>query len=107
MRHPSRNAFSLLELLAVATIVGVIAALIVARSAPVASPAQQTLHDHNKVLINAAVEQYYREKGYWPSADLAEIRSDPAYFPDGFPTNPIDPSVPYTLNVETHLVETP
>jgi len=107
MPDPPRKAFSLLELLAVATILGVIAALIVARGAPVANSAQQALHDHNKVLINAAVEQYHRDKGYWPSADLGELRSDPGYFSDGFPSNPIAPSVPYTLNVKTHLVETP
>ncbi|MFV2067159.1 MAG: type II secretion system protein [Pirellulales bacterium] len=107
MLHLRRNAFSLVEFLAVATILGAIAALIVARGTPVASPQQQDLHEHNKVSINAAVERYYRDKGYWPAADLAEIRSDPAYFPDGFPLNPIDPSVPYTVDVETHLVDSP
>lgn len=107
MLDPKRRAFSRFECVTVAAILGLIAALIVARGTPAASPEQLAQHDQNKVMINAAVERYHRDKGYWPRTDLADIRDDRAYFPDGLPVNPIDPSRPYTIDAETHLVDTP
>ncbi|MCH8042997.1 MAG: type II secretion system protein [Planctomycetes bacterium] len=100
-----RQAFTLLELLAVVTILGIIAVIVVPRVTTTSTAAKQKAHLHNKAVINAAVERYYVTEGSWPSADLNEM-VPPAtydYFPDGLPTNPIDGSV-YTIDATTHRV---
>lgn len=101
-RH-RRHAFSLMELLAVVTILGIIAAIIVPRVTTSSDTAKAKVHAHNKGTINAAIERYYIEAGSWPSASLTEL-DVPAYFPDGIPTNPIDNSV-YTMNTTTHRLD--
>ena len=100
---PARNAFSLLELLAVVTILGVIAAIIVPRVTLSSSSAKTKVRDHHKATINAAVEQYYVDNNAWPAADLSDIAANLNYFPQGIPTNPVDGSA-YTLNATTHRV---
>jgi prepilin-type N-terminal cleavage/methylation domain-containing protein len=99
-----RAAFSLMELLAVVTILGIIAAIIVPRVTVSSDTAKQKVNAHNKATINAAVERWYIEKGTWPADNLADIGADANYFPDGIPTNPIDNSA-YALDAATHRVE--
>ena len=98
-----RRGFSLLELLAVVTILGIIAAIIVPRVTVSASSAKQKVRDHHKATINAAVERYYVDTGDWPADDLNDIANNTNYFPDGIPANPVDNSA-YTLNSTTHRV---
>jgi general secretion pathway protein G len=86
-----------MELLAVVTILGIIAAIIVPRVTVSSDTAKQKVNSHNKATINAAVERYYIENGSWPAADLSDIGADTDYFPDGIPTNPVDDSA-YTLD---------
>jgi len=97
-----RQAFSLMELLAVVTILGIIAAIIVPRVTTSSDTAKQKVHAHNRGTINSAIERYYLSTGSWPSADLNEL--DLNYFPDGMPTNPLDNSA-YTMNTTTHRVD--
>ena len=97
-----RSGFSLMELLAVVTILGVIAAIVVPRVTTSSDLAKQKVNEHNKGTINSAVERYYIENGSWPSASLTELDSV-NYFPDGLPTNPVDNSA-YTLNTTTNRV---
>lgn len=92
-----------MELLAVVTILGIIAAIIVPRVAVSSDTAKQKVSAHNKATINSAVERWYVEKGTWPAANLSDIGADANYFPDGIPVNPIDASA-YTLNAVTHRV---
>ena len=99
----SRRAFSLMELLAVVTILGIIAAIIVPRVSLSSDTAKAKVRNHQKSTINAAVERWYVEKGSWPAADLSDIGADVNYFPSGIPTNPVDNSA-YTLNATTHHV---
>lgn len=99
-----RQGFSLMELLAVVTILGIIAAIVVPRVSVSAAAAKQKVHEHNRATINSAVERYYIETGGWPADDLSDIRTNDAYFPDGIPTNPVDGSA-YILNSTTHRVE--
>lgn len=101
--HRRRQAFSLMELLAVVTILGIIAAIIVPRVTTSSDTAKAKVHAHNKGSINSAIERYYIENGSWPSADLNEI-DVVAYFPDGIPTNPIDDSA-YTMNTTTSRID--
>ena len=64
------RGFSLLELLAVVTILGIIAAIIVPRVTVSSSTAKQKVRDHHKATINAAVERYYVDTNSWPANDL-------------------------------------
>ena len=99
-----RKGFSLIELLAMVTILGIIAAIIVPRLAVSSDTAKAKLHNHNKATVNAAVERWYLEKGTWPANDLSDISADANYFPNGLSTSPIDNSA-YTLNPTTHRVD--
>lgn len=98
-----RSGFSLMELLAVVTILGIIAAIIVPRVAVSSDTAKAKVNAHNKATINSAVERWYVEKGTWPAVNLSDIGADINYFPDGVPTNPTNGSA-YTLNATTHRV---
>ena len=98
-----KSGFSLLELLAVVTILGIIAAIIVPRVTVSSDNAKQKVRDHHKATINSAVERYYVDTSTWPANDLSDIAADVNYFPDGIPVNPVDSS-PYTLNTTTHRV---
>ncbi|NOY43191.1 MAG: type II secretion system protein [Planctomycetes bacterium] len=106
MKNRKRNkkgGFSLLELLAVVTILGIIAAIIVPRVTTSSDTAKQRVRDHQKATINAAVERWYVDKGSWPAVNLSDIGADVNYFPDGIPPNPVDNSA-YTLNATTYRV---
>jgi prepilin-type N-terminal cleavage/methylation domain-containing protein len=98
-----RSGFSLMELLAVVTILGIIAAIIVPRVAVSSDTAKAKVNAHNKATINSAVERWYVEKGTWPAVNLSDIGADTNYFPDGVPVNPTNGSA-YTLNATTHRV---
>ena len=106
MKTRNRNkkgGFSLLELLAVVTILGIIAAIIVPRVTVSSDNAKQKVRDHHKATINAAVERYYVNEGSWPLDNLTDIGADVNYFPDGIPTDPVSGSA-YSLNSTTHRV---
>ncbi len=98
-----KGGFSLLELLAVVTILGIIAAIIVPRVTVSSDNAKTKVAAHHKATINAAVERYYVNEGSWPADDLTDIGADVDYFPDGIPTNPVSGSA-YALNTTTHRV---
>ena len=99
----SRAGFSLMELLAVVTILGIIAASIVPRVAISSDTAKAKVNSHNKATINAAVERWYIEKGTWPANNLSDIGADTSYFPEGVPVNPTN-NAAYSLNATTHRV---
>jgi prepilin-type N-terminal cleavage/methylation domain-containing protein len=100
-RGLKKRGFSLLELLAVVTILGIIAAIIVPRVTVSSATAKQKVRDHHKATINAAVERYYIDNNTWPANNLSDIGANVNYFPDGLPTNPID-NTAYSLNATTH-----
>lgn len=101
--HRRRQAFSLMELLAVVTILGIIAAIIVPRVTTSSDTAKEKVDAHNRATINSAIERYYITTGSWPSTNLSEIDVN-AYFPDGIPTDPTTNGTAYTLNGTTHRV---
>ena len=78
-----RQAFSLLELLAVVTIIGTISVLIIPRVSASAEAAKEASDGLNRAQINASVEQWYLEKGVWPANDLSDLAADADYFPRG------------------------
>ncbi len=99
-----KSGFSLMELLAVVTILGIIAAIIVPRVTVSSDTAKTKVDAHNKATINAAVERWYIEKGSWPADNLSDIQADTNYFPSGLPTNPTTNGTAYSLNATTHRV---
>ncbi len=98
-----RTGFSLMELLAVVTILGIIAAIIVPRVTVSSDTSKAKVNSHNKATINAAVERWYVDKGTWPANNLSDIGANVNYFPQGLPTNPVNNSA-YTLNPTTRRV---
>ncbi len=103
-RKQNERGFSLMELFAVVTILGIIAAIIVPRVTVSSHAAMTKIDDHNRATINAAVERWHLEKGAWPADDLSDIETDPHYFPNGLPTNPTANGTAYSLNATTHRV---
>jgi prepilin-type N-terminal cleavage/methylation domain-containing protein len=95
IRTKRQRAFSLLELLAVVTIIGVIAALIIYRVNGVVDGARSKVQLHQISELNMAIENYYMAHEAWPTA-LTDLV--PEHLPDGIPTPPtggtygIDPS---------------
>lgn len=111
-RSRKQHGFSLLELLAVVTILGIIAAMVVPRITTSKTDAQNRVHAQNKAEINAAVERFYLDTGAWPAADLSDMlpTSTPPqynYLPDGVPVNPLTGAVDYTIDATSHRVDTP
>src|SRR4051812_48627149 len=98
-----RFGFSLMELLAVVSILGIIAAIILPRVSLSTNTAKIKVNAHNKATINSAVERWYLEKGAWPTNNLSDISADTNYFPSGLPTNPVNGTA-YTLNATTRRV---
>ena len=92
--------FSLLELLAVVTILGIIAVVVIPRITMSAGTAKTNANAQNLAEINSAVERWYFEKGTWPANDLSDISKDANYFPDGVPKNPVSGAA-YSLNATT------
>jgi general secretion pathway protein G len=98
-----RRGFSLLELLAVVTILGIIAVVVIPRITMSATTARQNADLQNRAEINSAVERWFFTNGTWPANNLSDIGADANYFPEGLPTNPIDGSA-YTLDPATRRV---
>jgi prepilin-type N-terminal cleavage/methylation domain-containing protein len=103
LSYQRRPAFSLMELLAVVTILGILAVLIVPRVVGGNENAKDKSCLHNRAEINITVEQYYLHTGTWPASDLSDIAADPAYFPDGLPNCPVT-GQPYRIDPTTHRV---
>jgi len=96
-------AFSLIELLAVVTILGIIAAIILPRVATTSTVAEEKTCFHNRGQLNSLVEQYYMNEGIWPANNLSDIGSNVNYFPQGIPTCPVSDQA-YRLDPTTHRV---
>jgi len=96
-----RRGFSLLEILAVVTILALIAIVVVPRIWASSLRARSQADARNKADINLAAERWYFEKGSWPAHDLSDIGADQAYFPSGLPSNPATGAA-YRLDSTTH-----
>ncbi len=97
-----RNAFSILELLAVVVIFAILAAAIIPRVITSVGDTRGNVNEHNKRMINSAVERYTAETGDQPNT-IADLDT-PNYFPDGIPKNPVN-GANYTLHPTTKRVQ--
>ena len=97
--RPTRKALSLLEMLAVITIIGIISAVVLPRISLSKATAKQNSCWQNKAEINTAVERYFFNQATLPTntADLS------GYFPEGIPLCPVSDGA-YTLDATTKRV---
>jgi len=105
-KHKSKQSFgfSLLELLAVVTILGIIAAVIIPRITNGTYKAKEKSCYYNVAQLNAAAERWYLEKGTWPAFDAySTMGADLDYFPEGMPTCPVS-GHKYYFHGTTHRV---
>ena len=96
-----RRGVSLLELLAVVTIVGLLAGLIFARFISSSDAAAKNACYVNRGEIELQAQLWFRDKAVWPQANLSDI--DLSFFPEGLPTCPVDGS-PYQFDSATGKV---
>jgi general secretion pathway protein G len=96
-----RTGFSLLELLAVVTIMGIIASVAMPRLSGQARTAKFKVCLQYVGDINSAIEKYYLDQGVWPTStnDLQDDR----YYPDVIPVCPAT-GLPYTIDGTRHAV---
>jgi general secretion pathway protein G len=94
-RRSSRGAragFSLLELLAVITLMGIIAAIAVPRIGTQSQKTKATACNVQRGNIDVQAQLWFRNRGRWPARDLNDIADNTDYFPDGLPVCPVDGS---------------
>lgn len=97
-----RAAFSLLELLAVVTILSILAVIIIPRIGSSTNRAKRDACNQYKAEINSAVERFLFDNGRVPN-DLTELENNPAYFSEAIPHCPVTQG-PYTLDATTGRV---
>ena len=98
-----RRGFSLLELLAVVTIMGIIAAVVVPRLTQSTTTAKINGELQYRGDLNNAIERYYFDTGAYP-ADLDVLHTD-GYYPTPIPLNPVT-NLPFTIDATTNRVKT-
>jgi prepilin-type N-terminal cleavage/methylation domain-containing protein len=96
------RAFSLLEVLAVATVLAIISAVLLPRFFT-GGTAKKTACYTLLRNIEVQAQLWRRHKGAWPATNLSDLAADPAYLPEGLPTCPVDGSA-YTLDPATHRI---
>ena len=102
-RRRLRRGLSLLEMMAVVTLLGILAAIIIPRVAEPSRKAKTSACQVIKSNIEIQAQLWCRNTGNWPAADLSDVGADPDYFADGLPTCPVDGSA-YAFDAGTRRV---
>lgn len=90
--HNCRGAFSLLEVLAVVSLMGIVAAIVMPRLSSHSKDARINACHLYRGNIEVQAELWLRNRGKWPAANLNDIGATSRYFPDGLPSCPVDES---------------
>ena len=98
-----RTGLSLLEVLAVVTLMGIIAMIAIPRLANSGDKPKANSCFARKGMIEVQAELWLRNKGLAPAANLGDMMANTTYFPEGPVTCPIDGSS-YQLNTTTMTV---
>lgn len=98
-----RRGVSLLELIAVVTLMGIIAMIAVPRLATSGDAPKANSCFATKGQIEVQAELWFRNKGVAPQADLSDIMAVPTYFPHGVVKCPVDGTA-YQLDTTTMQV---
>ena len=96
-RQSSSKGFTLLELLAVVSILAIMAALVCTSASRGSSDSKSAACKIIRGNIEIQVELWRHQTGTWPAINLANIGSDLSYFPSGLPVCPVDGSA-YSVN---------
>lgn len=94
MKLERRRAFTLIELMIVAIILGILTAIAIPRITGGSFNAGVNTCRKNVDIINSQIELYYSRTGSWP-VSLEDVTKDPNYFPDDPPQCPFN--TPYIL----------
>jgi type II secretory pathway pseudopilin PulG len=92
-----------MELIAVVTILAIVAAYIIPRAGSYNATAKRNACWTNQGEIELQVKLWRRNNGTYPLANLSNIEANTAYFPEGLPTCPVDGTA-YTIDTTTGLV---
>jgi general secretion pathway protein G len=99
----SRNAFSLMELMAAVAIVGVVATIIVVRATAGSTTSKSAACNAIKGDIEIQSELWMHNTGSWPATNLSNIGTDINYFPTGVPACPVTGGA-YTIDSSGRVV---
>ena len=100
-RVKTRPGFSLLEMVAVVTILGIIAAMAMSRVSAQALDAKKKACLQYRADINSAIEHYYFDQAAYPT-QVSDLQG--TYYPEAVPNCPVDNS-PYLIDGTTHRVQ--
>jgi len=98
-----RSGFSLLELLAAAAVIGVVAALIVPRLTGGGASSRKAACGAHRGNIEVQAELWRHNTGAWPTTNLSDVGANLNYFPGGVPVCPVDGSA-FTINSTGRVV---
>lgn len=96
-----QTGFSLLELLAVVTILGIIAAMAMSRVSAQALDAKKKCCLQYKGDINSAIEHYHFDHGVYPTT-LSDLQGQ--FYAESIPNCPVDNSA-YSIDSTTHRIQ--
>lgn len=102
-RLRSRPGLSLTELMAVVTILGVLAAMALPRSESAQTAGRRAACHLTRAEIELQSALWLRASGSFPAASLSGIGADSDYFPEGVPVCPVDGTT-YTIDANGRVV---
>ena len=97
------KGMSLLELLAVVSLLGILTAIFLPRTFDSNEAANVAACYVYKGDIEIQAEIWHHNTGSFPASNLATIGADTEYFPEGLPTCPVDGTA-YTIDASTGRV---
>jgi general secretion pathway protein G len=97
MEIKNKQGFTLIEVMLVVILISILAAIVIPRFVVSTKQAKVQACEMQRAIINKQVEQFYFVEATWPVDNLADIKINAHYFPDGIPTCPVD-LTSYILN---------